>query len=134
VIKKNQNQKISKKSKQFQKKNIKTISKKNIHFYSFSLFISRILSGTTYYEIQEPSYHLFLPPALTSYSYHLVLPPVLTIWSYHLVLLPGLTTCQMVLKWIFDISTGFRHSKIRSECSVHICSCLCLVLQSIFFG
>ena len=134
MIKKKSKSKNFKKVKTISKKNIKTISKKNINFYSFSLFISQILSGTTYYEIQEPSYHLFLPPALTSCSYHLVLPPVLTIWSYQLVLLPGLTTCQMMLKWIFDISTGFRHSKIRSECSVHICSCLSLVLQSIFFG
>ena len=31
---------------------------------------------------------------------------------------------QMMLKWFFDFSTGFRFSKISVECSVHICSCL----------
>ena len=30
---------------------------------------------------------------------------------------------QMMLKWFFDFSTGFRFSKISVECSVYICSC-----------
>jgi hypothetical protein len=30
---------------------------------------------------------------------------------------------QMILKRFFDISTGFRFSKISVECSVHLCSC-----------
>jgi hypothetical protein len=30
---------------------------------------------------------------------------------------------QMILKIFFDISTGFRFSKISVECSVHLCSC-----------
>jgi hypothetical protein len=30
---------------------------------------------------------------------------------------------QMILKIFFDISTGFRFSKISVECSVHSCSC-----------
>ena len=34
----------------------------------------------------------------------------------------------MVLKSFFDISTGFRFSKISVECSVHLCSCPCMVL------
>ena len=29
---------------------------------------------------------------------------------------------QMMVKWFFDISTGFRFSKISVECSIHICS------------
>jgi hypothetical protein len=32
---------------------------------------------------------------------------------------------QMMLKWFFDISTGFRFSKNQCECSVHSCSCPC---------
>ena len=35
---------------------------------------------------------------------------------------------QMILKRFFDISTGFRFSKISVECSVHLCSCPCLIL------
>ena len=31
---------------------------------------------------------------------------------------------QMMIKIFFDISTGFRFSKISVECSVHLCSCL----------
>ena len=30
---------------------------------------------------------------------------------------------QMMLKWFFDFSTGFRFSKVSVECSVHICNC-----------
>ena len=33
---------------------------------------------------------------------------------------------QMMLKIFFDISTGFRFSKISVECSVHLWSCPCL--------
>ena len=29
---------------------------------------------------------------------------------------------KMILKWFFDISTGFRFSEISVECLVHICS------------
>ena len=32
----------------------------------------------------------------------------------------------MMLNIFFDISTGFRFSKISVECSVHLCSCPCL--------
>ena len=32
----------------------------------------------------------------------------------------------MMLKIFFDISTGFRFSKISVECSVHLCSCPCI--------
>ena len=34
---------------------------------------------------------------------------------------------QMMLKNCFDISTGFRFSKISVECSVHLCSCPWLI-------
>ena len=30
-----------------------------------------------------------------------------------------------MLKRFFDVSTGFRSSKISVECSVHLCSCPC---------
>jgi hypothetical protein len=30
---------------------------------------------------------------------------------------------QIMQKWFFDFSTGFRFSKISVECSVHLCSC-----------
>ena len=33
-------------------------------------------------------------------------------------------------KKVFDFSTAFRFSKINVECSVHICSCPCLNIQS----
>ena len=36
----------------------------------------------------------------------------------------------MMLKGFFDISTGFRFSKISVECSVHSCSCPCLMKSS----
>ena len=35
---------------------------------------------------------------------------------------------QMMVKWFFDFSTGFRFSKISVECSVHMCSCPWLIL------
>ena len=47
------------------KKKIKIKIKNNIYFYYFSTFILWILSGTTFHEIQELSYHLFLPTGLT---------------------------------------------------------------------
>ena len=31
-----------------------------------------------------------------------------------------------MLKWFFDISTGFRFQRSVWECSVHICSCPCI--------
>jgi hypothetical protein len=36
---------------------------------------------------------------------------------------------QMMLKISFDISTGFRFLKISVECSVHSCSCPCLISE-----
>ena len=41
---------------------------------------------------------------------------------------------QMMLKWFFDISTGFRFSKNQCECSVHICSCPCSRLKLYFYA
>ena len=38
---------------------------------------------------------------------------------------------QMMLTIFFDISTGFRFSKISVECSVHLCSCPWSRLQAI---
>ena len=35
---------------------------------------------------------------------------------------------QMMLTIFFDISTGFRFSKISVKCSVHLCGCPCLAL------
>ena len=37
---------------------------------------------------------------------------------------------QLMLKWFFDFSTGFRFPKISVECSVQICNCPCLKLKS----
>ena len=37
---------------------------------------------------------------------------------------------QMMLKRFFDISTGFRFSKISVECSVHLCSCPWITQQN----
>ena len=107
------------KIKKFSKQISKFFHKKDFT-YLFSIVILWVLSGTTYHEIQESSYHRFLPtgltpwsyllvwpPGLTNWSYHLVLPPVLTTvcntWSYHLVLPPGLTTWSyhLVLQSIF---------------------------------
>ena len=34
-----------------------------------------------------------------------------------------------MLKWFFDISTGFRFQRSVWECSVHICSCPCIIIQ-----
>ena len=34
-----------------------------------------------------------------------------------------------MLRIFFDISTGFRFSKISVECSVHLCSCPWVILQ-----
>ena len=51
--------------------------------------------------------------------------------SHTLLILKIYTTfkdVQMMLKIFFDISTGFRFSKISVECSVHLCSCPCIVL------
>jgi hypothetical protein len=39
---------------------------------------------------------------------------------------------QMILKRFFDISTGFRFSKISVECSVHSCSCPWLTLSNCY--
>ena len=65
------------------------------------IFISWILSGTTYHEIRNHlttcSYHLVLPPTLTTRSYHLILPTGRTTWSYLLVLPPGLTN------WLYNL-------------------------------
>ena len=36
------------------------------------------------------------------------------------------TDVQMMLKWFFDNSTGFRFQRSVWECSVHICSCPCV--------
>ena len=80
-------------NKKFSKQKSNFFSKKIFIFILFPyIFISWILSGTTYHEIQEPSYHLFLPPGFTSCSYHQALPPDLTNWSYKLVLPSCLTT------------------------------------------
>ena len=49
--------------------------------------------------------------------------------SHTLLILKIYTTfkdVQMMLKWFFDISTGFRFQRLVWECSVHICSCPCL--------
>ena len=35
----------------------------------------------------------------------------------------------MMLKIFFDITTGFRFSKISVECSVHLCSCPWIILK-----
>ena len=48
--------------------------------------------------------------------------------SHTLLILKIYTTfkdVQMMLKIFFDISTGFKFSKISVECSVHSCSCPC---------
>ena len=85
-------------NKKFWKQKSNFFSKKKLIFILFPyIFISWILSGTTYHEIQEPSYHLFLPPGFTSCSYHQVLPPDLTNWSYLLVLPPDLTNWSYLL-------------------------------------
>ena len=53
--------------------------------------------------------------------------------SHTLLILKIYTTfkdVQVMLKRFFDISTGFRFSKISVECSVHLCSCPWLNLGS----
>ena len=50
------------------------------------------------------------------------------IFSHTFLILKIYTTfkgVQMMLKIFFDISTGFKFSKISVECSVHSCSCPC---------
>ena len=50
--------------------------------------------------------------------------------SHTLLILKIYTTfedVQMMFKWFFDISTGFRFQRSVWECSVHICSCPWLV-------
>ena len=57
------------------------------------------------------------------------IPTVYRTGSHTLLILQISTTfkdVQMILKWFFDISTGFRFSKISVGVSVHIYSCPCL--------
>ena len=41
------------------------------------------------------------------------------------VMIPG-NDNSYIVEIFFDISTGFRFSKISVECSVYLCSCPCL--------